>query len=164
MRVSITVHRLFLTMSALVAAAVFSISCSKTYKDIDVKDVRLENMRLSSLRSVDAVMAVEIENPAVQRFKAENIKGTIYRKSEQVATFSSDDVIKLEPKSVSESKITVRVTLDNPLNFIESLAKDRGLKFGDYTIDIQADVSSGLVKVTYKKKGLDVKSMMEKEL
>ena len=149
-------------IAVLLSEAICSASCSKTYRDIDVKDVKLENVSLSSLRSIDAVLLVEIDNPAGPKFKAENIKGVVYQKGEQIATFSSDDIVTLEPKSITESKITVRLTLDNPFGFLGGVAKDRGVNFGDFTIDIQADVTSGLLTVNYKKKGLEVKSMIKK--
>jgi len=147
---------------AMVAGMLFLGSCSKTYKDIEVKDVKVGKVSLLSIRSVDADLIVVIDNPAVQKFTARNIKGNVYQKGKQIATFSSNDELVLESKKVSENRLKVRVALDSPLGLLGSLA-DKGLDLDDYTLDFAADVSSGVMRFPYRKKGIKVGSLMKEE-
>lgn len=151
-----------MAFAAIFTAALIAVSCSKSYKDIEVKDFKIENLHISSLRSVDAVVELEIDNPAIQKFRAEYIRGTIYHKGSLIATFSSDDVIELEPKKITQSKIKVRLTLDSPLDLLGKLADSGGVKFKDYTVDISADIKSGIIKFPYSKKGMEVAELVKK--
>ncbi len=148
--------------AAVLAAAVLAVSCSKSYKDIEIKDFKVEKLNISSIRSVDAVVLLEVDNPAVQKFQAENIWGVVYHEGKQIATFSSDDVIVLEAKTVTQSKIKVRLTLESPLGFLGKIAESGGVKFKDYTVDIGADIKSGIVKFPYSKKGMEVAELVKK--
>ena len=56
-----------MAFAAIFTAAALAVSCSKSYKDIEVKDFKIEDLHISSLRSVDAVVELEIDNPAIQK-------------------------------------------------------------------------------------------------
>ncbi|MBQ2482983.1 MAG: LEA type 2 family protein [Bacteroidales bacterium] len=163
MKISVRFHKALSLFAALSFFAACMVSCSKTYKDIELKDISIEKVNVSSLKSVDAVLNMVVDNPAVQKFKVQNIRGTVYQKGEKVATFSSSDVVNLEPKKVSESKIKVRVTLESTIGFLESLTEDKGLKLKNYTLDISADVTSGILTFPYSKKGMEVGSMLKSD-
>lgn len=159
MRFRILSHKFLLC--TLLAVSVLLVSCSKTYKDIELKDVKVEKLKVSSLRSLDATLAVAIDNPAVQRFRAENLTGTVYQKGVKVASFSSADAIQLEPKSVSENRIKVRLLLENPSAVLSYLADRKKVDLADFTVDIQVDITSGILKFPYSKKGMKVDSMLK---
>ena len=108
------------------------------------------------------MVLLEVDNPAVQKFQAENIWGVVYHEGKQIATFSSDDVIVLEAKTVTQSKIKVRLTLESPLGFLGKIAESGGVKLKDYTVDIGADIKSGIVKFPYSKKGMEVAELVKK--
>ena len=54
-------------------------------------------------------------------------------------------------------------TLESTIGFLESLTEDKGLKLKNYTLDISADVTSGILTFPYSKKGMEVGSMLKSD-
>ena len=161
MRKSKHLKGISLLIPVLLAGFLCLTSCSKTYKDIELKDVSVEKLSMSSIRSFDATLVVVIDNPAVQRFNAENVSGTVYQNGVKVASFSSNDMLLLEPKSLSENKIKVRVALENASALISQFADNMSLDMKDFTVDFQATVSSGILKFPYSKKGVKIDTVLK---
>ncbi|MBR4802018.1 MAG: hypothetical protein IK041_04325, partial [Bacteroidales bacterium] len=73
-------------MLAAVAAVLFVASCAGRYKDIKITSLKLESVVPSSLKSVDAVVLVGVENPSRVKVKVKNMMGHVYQNSKQIAT------------------------------------------------------------------------------
>ncbi|MBP5390926.1 MAG: hypothetical protein J6Y40_02455 [Bacteroidales bacterium] len=143
-----------------VLAALFLPSCAERYKDIKVTGVRLESLRPSSLRSVDAVLLVDVDNPLRSKVKVKKMMGAVFQNSKQIATLTSDDEVELAPRCVSTNRIKVRATVDNAMFFFEQFQKGARPNYKEFTVDFSAVAGSGLFQFPMEKKNMPVEELV----
>lgn len=133
--------------------------CSKV-KDIKITSCGLESYSLKGLRSVDAVLAIGIDNPAFA-FTVTQIDGLVKYNGEDFATYTADTVA-VAKKCSKVYDLPCSATLSDGVSLgkILSIAKNGGLE--GFTTDITAKVKlkSG-AGTTLKFKDLDLKEMMD---
>lgn len=146
---------------ALLACAVLS-GCSglSKVKDIKVTSCGLESYSLKGLRSVDAVLAVGIDNPTFA-FKVMDVSGTVKYNGEDFATYTADTV-SVEKKCSKVYDLPCSATLSDgvSLNQLMQIAKKGNLE--GFTTDVTATVKlkSGAGK-TFKFKNIDLNELAE---
>ncbi len=155
---------LFISLLLTVLSGVLaSTSCKRNYKEISVKEIHLEELNISSFKSVDAVLLVDIDNPSNLSVTAEGFTGFVYWKDKKLATFYTHDVLKATPLGVSQSRVKVRVTLEDALWLAEFLLSgDQKLNDKDFTMEICATLKSGIVSIPYVKKDIPLHNFVEK--
>ncbi len=146
---------------ALLACAVLS-GCSglSKVKDIKVTSCGLESYSLKGLRSVDAVLAVGIDNPTFA-FKVMDVSGTVKYNGEDFATYTADTV-SVEKKCSKVYDLPCSATLSDGVSLkqLMQIAKKGSLE--GFTTDVTATVKlkSGAGK-TFKFKNIDLNELAE---
>ena len=146
---------------ALLACAVLS-GCSglSKVKDIKVTSCGLESYSLKGLRSVDAVLAVGIDNPTFA-FKVMDVSGTVKNNGEDFATYTADTV-SVEKKCSKVYDLPCSATLSDGVSLkqLMQIAKKGNLE--GFTTDVTATVKlkSGAGK-TFKFKNIDLNELAE---
>lgn len=146
---------------ALLACAVLS-GCSglSKVKDIKVTSCGLESYSLKGLRSVDAVLAVGIDNPTFA-FKVMDVSGTVKYNGEDFATYTADTV-SVEKKCSKVYDLPCSATLSDGVSLkqLMQIAKKGNLE--GFTTDVTATVKlkSGAGK-TFKFKNIDLNELSE---
>ena len=142
-------------------AALLLPSCADRYKDIRVTGVKLESLSPSSLRSVDAVLQVDVDNPLRSKVRVRKMMGAVYQNSKQIATLSSDDEVELAPKGISTHRVKVRVTVDNAMFFFEQFKSGARPNYKEFTVDLSAVAGSGLFQFPVEKKNMPVEELVK---
>ena len=146
---------------ALLACAVLS-GCSglSKVKDIKVTSCGLASYSLKGLRSVDAVLAVGIDNPTFA-FKVMDVSGTVKYNGEDFATYTADTV-SVEKKCSKVYDLPCSATLSDGVSLkqLMQIAKKGNLE--GFTTDVTATVKlkSGAGK-TFKFKNIDLNELAE---
>lgn len=146
---------------ALLACAVLS-GCSglSKVKDIKVTSCGLESYSLKGLRSVDAVLAVGIDNPTFA-FKVMDVSGTVKYNGEDFATYTADTV-SVEKKCSKVYDLPCSATLSDGVSLkqLMQIAKKGSLE--GFTTDVTATVKlkSGAGK-TFKFRNIDLNELAE---
>lgn len=146
---------------ALLACAVLS-GCSglSKVKDIKVTSCGLESYSLKGLRSVDAVLAVGIDNPTFA-FKVMDVSGIVKYNGEDFATYTADTV-SVEKKCSKVYDLPCSATLSDGVSLkqLMQIAKKGNLE--GFTTDVTATVKlkSGAGK-TFKFKNIDLNELAE---
>ena len=141
---------------AFVACAVLS-GCSglSKVKDIKVTSCGLESYALKGLRSVDAVLAVGIDNPTFA-FTVMDVSGTVKYNGEDFATYTADTV-NVEKKCSKVYDLPCSATLSDGVSLkqLMRIAGKSGLE--GFTTDVTATVrlKSGAGK-TFTFKNIDL--------
>lgn len=154
-------NRAFLFLLAAFAMVGLLPSCADRYKDIQVKGIKLEKVTPSSLKSLDAVLMVDVDNPLRAKVKVRRMTGYVYQNGKQIATITSDDEVELSPRSISSNRIKVRVTVENALFFLEQFQRGVRPDYKDFTVDLSAMAGSGLFMVPMEKKNIPVADLIK---
>lgn len=143
----------------VVLAGTVLAGCSKV-KDIKVTSCGIESLTPKGFRSVDAVLAIGIDNPAFA-FRIEGLDGVVKYKGEELATYTAD-TISVDGRCVKVYDLPCSATLNDgiPLSRILSFLKKGDLE--GFTTDIKARVKlRGGAGTTLKFNDLDLKKLME---
>lgn len=146
---------------ALLACAVLS-GCSglSKVKDIKVTSCGLESYSLKGLRSVDAVLAVGIDNPTFA-FKVMDVSGTVKYNGEDFATYTADTV-SVEKKCSKVYDLPCSATLSDGVSLkqLMQIAKKGSLE--GFTTDVTATVKLKIgAGKTFKFKNIDLNELAE---
>ena len=161
MRIVAIRNRALLFVMAAFAVALLMPSCADRYKDIKVTGIKLEKVTPSSLRSLDAVVVVDVDNPLRTKVKVRKMAGYVYQNSREIATITSDDEVELAPRGVSSHRIKVRVTVENARFFFEQFQNGVRPNYKDFSVDMSAMAGSGLFMFPVEKKNIPVEDLVK---
>ena len=115
-------------------------------KDIRVVSCRPESVSMHGLRGMQAVLSVEVYNPARTIFKSDK-EGALYAEDQLLGHFTSENVT-LEGRVCASVPVSVDFTLDKSVSIIGLLSMARGLDPDDITMDIslKAKIKGGVSK------------------
>ena len=146
---------------AFVASAVLS-GCSglSKVKDIKVTSCGLESYTLKGLRSIDAVLAVGIDNPTFA-FTVMDVSGTVKYNGEDFATYTAD-TISVDKKCTKVYDLPCTATLSDGVSLIKMMQIVKKGNLEGFTTDVTATVKlkSG-AGTTFRLKDIDLSKMAE---
>ncbi len=152
-------RNIFIVLAILIAGAVFS-GCSglRKVKDIKVTSCGLESYSLKGLRSIDAVLAVGIDNPTFA-FKVMNVSGTVKYNGEDFATYTAD-TISVDKKCSRVYDLPCTATLNDGISLMKLMQIVRKGNLEGFTTDVTATVKlkSG-AGTTLRFKDIDLNEM-----
>ena len=154
------VSKIFLAMSATLVLAFSGCAGLEKVKDIKVTSVGVESYSFSGLRSIDAVLAIGIDNPTFA-FKITDLNGILKYKGEDFAFYSAD-TIKVDKKCSKVYDLPCSATLTEGVSLMRAIQIARDGTLDGFTTDLEAKVKlrSG-AGTTLKYKDLDLKKMAE---
>lgn len=146
---------------ALLACAILS-GCSglSKVKDIKVTSCGLESYSLKGLRSIDAVLAVGIDNPTFA-FKVMDVSGVVKYNGEDFATYTADTV-SVDKKCSKVYDMPCTATLNDGISLMKLMQIVKKGNLEGFTTDVTVTVKlkSGAGK-TFRFKNIDLKKMTE---
>ncbi|MBQ6286860.1 MAG: hypothetical protein IJK73_04295 [Bacteroidales bacterium] len=156
------VRNIFLRLS-LLAFIVILPSCGslRKVKDIKVTSCGVESYSLKGLRSVNAVLALGIDNPAMA-FKVTKLDGILKYKGEDFAFYTAD-TLDVERQCVKVYDLPCTATLSQGISLMQVLQiANNGLE--GFTTDIEAKVKlkNGAGK-TLRFKDLDLQKIASQQ-
>ena len=146
---------------ALLVSAVLS-GCSglSKVKDIKVTSCGLGSYSLKGLRSIDAVLAVGIDNPALA-FNVTDVSGIVKYNGEDFATYTADS-ISVEKKCSKVYDLPCTATLSDGVSLMRLMQIAKKGNLEGFTTDVTATVKlkSGAGK-TFRFKNIDLNKLSE---
>lgn len=146
----------------IVAAAVLMCleSCSKI-SQIELKSCSVASVSPSGLRSLNARLLLEIDNPALQLYLSD-IEGSLYYKGEEYVQYSASPV-EVKAKTSAVYPLDCKASLSPSVSLLDLMALAKNYDLGDFTTDISAKVKlkSGVAK-NFKMKGIPIKELLKK--
>lgn len=146
---------------AFLASAILS-GCSglSKVKDIKVTSCGLESYSLKGLRSIDAVLAVGIDNPTFA-FTIMDVSGTVKYNGEDFATYTADTV-SVEKKCSKVYDLPCTATLNDGISLMKLMQIAKKGTLEGFTTDVSATVKlkSGAGK-TFRFKNIDLNKLSE---
>ena len=131
-------------------------------KDIRVTSCGVESYSMKGLRSVNAVLAIGIDNPAMA-FKVIRLDGILKYHGEEVAFYTAD-TLSVDQKSCKVYDLPCTATLSENVTLVQMLQIAGKGTLEGFTTDIDAKVKlrNGAGK-TLRFKDLDLQEMAEKQ-
>lgn len=146
---------------ALLACVILS-GCSglRKVKDIKVTSCGLESYSLKGLRSIDAVLAVGIDNPTFA-FKVMDVSGIVKYNGEDFASYTAD-TISVDKKCSKVYDLPCTATLSDGVSLMKLMQIVKNGSLEGFTTDVTATVKlkSG-AGTTLKFKNIDLNKMAE---
>ena len=129
-------------------------------KDIKVTSVGVESYSFGGSRTINAVLALGIDNPTFA-FKVTDLNGILKYKGEDFAFYSAD-TIKVDKKCSKVYDLPCSATLSDGVSLRKALQIAQGNSLEGFTTDVEAKVrlKSG-AGTTLRFKDLDIKQMAE---
>lgn len=155
-------QKIFLGIAASVAVLLAS-GCSgvSKVKDIKVTSVGVESYSLKGLRSLDAVLALGIDNPTFA-FTVTDLSGILKYNGEDFAFYSAD-TINVDKKSVKVYDLPCTATLSEGVGLMQVAQMARKGSLEGFTTDIEAKVKLKGASKTLRFKDLDLQKLAEKQ-
>jgi hypothetical protein len=148
--------------TGLLLAALFAVlpGCSgvRKIKDIQVKSVGVKYLTPTSTRSVDAVLLLEIDKPAMG-FILSDVDGTVKLGPREMGTFTAGE-LPLQGRSVQIYELPCTATISESVSLLEVLALISKGSLEGFTADVRlhAQLRNGMGK-TLEFKDLDIEKL-----
>lgn len=131
----ILLSRLF---SAVLLAAVFSMSGCVDYKNLKITSFSIDSLSPQGFRSVFGTASVGIDNPSLA-FSVYDISGIVKKSGTEFGTFSVNPVTVPE-KSSSVCKVSGTMSLSPSVSILEVLSVAASMKVDDFTVSVSCTV------------------------
>jgi len=154
-------RRIFRGFIVLMAGVILSGCCGLSkMKDIKVTSCALESYSLNGLRSIDAVLAVGIDNPTFA-FKVMDVSGIVKYNGEDFASYTAD-TISVDKKCSKVYDLPCTATLSDGVSLMKLMQIVKNGSLEGFTTDVTATVKlkSG-AGATLKFKNIDLNKMAE---
>jgi hypothetical protein len=135
---SMTGRKFRYALLVLAVAMTCLCGCSK-FKQIRPVSANLESVTPTGLRSVEAVVAVEVDNPAAQVALSE-IEAVISRSGKVFGRVAVDPFI-LEARSLEKYSLNAVLTLDGGVSLLDLMSLLKSNVIEEFTIDFQVKAS-----------------------
>ncbi len=153
-----TISGIFVVL--LVSAVLSGCSGLSKVKDIKVTSCGLESYSLKGLRSIEAVLAVGIDNPTFA-FDVTDVSGVVKYNGEDFATYTADSV-SVEKKCAKVYDLPCTATLSDGVSLMRLMQIAKKGNLEGFTTDVTATVrlKSGAGK-TFRFKNIDLNKLSE---
>ncbi|MDY6277708.1 MAG: LEA type 2 family protein [Bacteroidales bacterium] len=151
-------------ITAILAALVLLLLASgcnyKKLKEIRATSWSLESVALRGLRSLQANLALELENPSM-KVTLKDITGVLYYNGEPFIHYTMDPIT-LSAKSTKTYHCSCILELDPSKSIMDVLASLPGLSSENMTTDISAKAKVKGISKSFAFKSVPVKRFMKK--
>lgn len=147
---------------ACAIAMVLAGSCrQQTIMDTAITSCGVESFSTQGLRKVDAVLLVGVNNPS-KAFTLTNISAVVNNNGREIAIVTADDItVEKKCEKTYRLPLSVNLTGMTALGLLPLLNQN---DFSDYGVEVQADLTRGLVKgktMKYVINGEELKQMLQ---
>lgn len=133
-----TGSRIKYAMLVLAVASLGMCGCAK-FKQIRPVSANLESITPMGMKSIEAVIAVEIDNPAAQ-VSLSKIEGVVYYSGKVFGRVAVDPFI-LNARSLEKYHLRAALTLDGGVSLMDLMPLLKGNVIDGLTIDLNAKAS-----------------------
>ena len=137
----------------LIAALAVIYGCSN-YRDIQLKEIKLQSIRLKSASGVEISLKVTINNPTSSEIKISNISGTLFRDGSKFADIKLIKPTPIPPQAESVIILPLKITFNDPLSLIVMGTNITTWDQNNFTADITVSAEDGILRKNFNKKGI----------
>lgn len=124
---------------AIVLLLVAAVSCGR-FEDIRINSCKLDSASPRGFTSVDAVLDIEIDNPAPS-FTVDDIRGVVLRDSADSVVFITGGPVEVHRRSVQSYKVPCTATLGRSMGLLDLLNTVNNKDYEGFTLELEMDVS-----------------------
>ena len=124
---------------AIVFLLVAAVACGR-FEDIRINSCKLDSASPRGLTAVDAVLDVEIDNPATS-FTVSDIQGVVLRNGIDSLIFITGGPVDVQRRSVQSYKVPCTATLGRNVGLFELLNVVNSKDYEGYTLEVEMEVS-----------------------
>jgi hypothetical protein len=124
---------------ALVFLLVAAISCGR-FEDIRINSCKLDSASPHGLTAVDAVLDVEIDNPATS-FTISDIQGVVLQNGTDSLLFITGGPVDVQRRSVQSYKVPCTASLGRNVGLFDLLNVVNSKNYEGYTLELEMEVS-----------------------
>lgn len=155
-------NRSIISLLALFALLVFASACNyKKLKEIRATSWNLESVSLRGLRSLEAKLALELDNPAT-KVTLKDISGILYYNGEPFVNYSVADPLTVDAKSTKTYHCLCILELDESKSILDLLSTLPSLSTENLVTDISATAKVHGFSKSLSFKKVPVKRFMKK--
>lgn len=126
-------------------------------KDIKVQSVGVKYLTPTSQRSIEGVLLLEIDNPAVG-LTVSDVDGTIRLEGREMGTFTAGE-LPLQGRSVQVYELPCTATLSPSVSLIEVLSLLARRSLEGFTADVRLNAEVKGIRKTLEFKDLDIEKL-----
>ena len=115
------------------------VSCGR-FEDIRINSCKLDSATPRGFTAVDAVLDVEIDNPATS-FTISDIQGVVLRDGVDSVIFVTGGPVDVKKRSVQSYKVPCTATLGRSMGLLDLLNVMNNKDYDGFTLELQMDVS-----------------------
>lgn len=130
-------RRIAQLIAALCLVVVTAGSCTGSYRKINMRSAGIESFKLTGMRTFDAVLSVEIDNPAGP-VTIKDIEATVKHDSRDAITVVSDKELRMEGKCVKSYLVPVKGTVAADVSLVQMAVWAKDFDSDRFTVDIHA--------------------------
>ena len=146
------------SFAVLLAALMIVCGCGKL-NEIRITSAKLASLTPSGLRTVDAVMEVGVDNPAMA-FTVSYARGTVYYAGQPLLDYSAQPVT-VKGHSSEVYEVNARGTLSEGVSILRVLGLVRNIDINLVTVDIDAKCKGGGLKRNISLKNVPLTKIKE---
>ena len=124
---------------ALVVLLAAAISCGR-FEDIRINSFKLDSATPRGFTAVDAILDVEIDNPATS-FTISDIQGVVLRDGVDSVIFLTGGPVDVQKRSVQSYKVPCTATLSRSMGLLDLLNIIKNKDYEGFTLELQMDAS-----------------------
>lgn len=124
---------------ALVFLLVAAVSCGR-FEDIRINSCKLDSASPRGFTAVDAVLDLEIDNPATS-FTVDDIRGVVLRDSADSVIFITGGPVEVQRRSVKNYLVPCTATLGRSMGLLDLLNTVNNKDYEGLTLELEMDVS-----------------------
>ena len=115
------------------------VSCGR-FEDIRINSFKLDSATPRGFTSVDAVIDVEIDNPATS-FTVEDIRGVVLRDGVDSVVFIKGGPVDVQRRSVQSYLVPCTATLGRSMGLLDLLNTVNNKDYEGFTLELELDAS-----------------------
>jgi len=116
-----------------------AVSCGR-FEDIRINSFKLDSATPRGFTAVDAVLDVEIDNPAPS-FTVSDIHGVVLRDGVDSVVFITGGPVEVHRRSVQNYKLPCTATLGRSIGLLDLLNVVNNKDYEGFTLEVEMDVS-----------------------
>lgn len=143
-----------------IIAILFFAGCSQ-YKEIDISSMKIERVRMSSVKEVDLQLSVMVNNPSGKELVLSSVEGKLLRNGVSFADVELLEEAVVPARSNGEVEVKCRLVFADPMAALALGLNFASLNKDDFTADMEAVVRSGALKKKFRYNGMTIARLLK---
>lgn len=143
----------------LALTALLLLGSCVNYRDIDIVDAAIKDVRIMSASKYQVDVEVEIDNPTGVKFVLKEAEGILFKDGEPFADVRMQQETAIPAHGVHKVEVPCEVVVRNPLAALAIGLNYKSLDWNSFTIDAKGVIKGGPVKKKKEIKNIPLKKL-----